>query len=156
VPFERVINGVIQVIVYIAWDEWRQEESERGGMVWRVLIDKDWWSKIEFLLKFRLLAFELLRDAHTNKPFLGQIYDGMDNMVEKIVEIITHEVPTLLFVDFDFAEHARSIIVTRWNGSNTPLHTLAHALNPRFYDEDFIAQSNGKRKASHSEEKGPT
>jgi hypothetical protein len=35
----------------------------------------------------------------------------------------------------------------RWKSFNTPLHTLAHALNPRFYDEDFISQSNGKRKA---------
>ena len=45
----------------------------------------------------------------------------------------------------------RSIIVTRWNGFNTPLHTLAHALNPRFYDEDLIAQSNGKRRAPHKD-----
>jgi hypothetical protein len=58
-------------------------------MVRRVLIDEDWWSKVEFLLKFTLLAFELLRDADTDKPFLGEIYDGMDTMVEKIVEIIT-------------------------------------------------------------------
>jgi hypothetical protein len=75
----------------------------------------------------------------------------MDTMVEKIVEIITHEVPTLLFVDVDFVEHVRSIIVMRWNGFNTPLHTFAHALNPRFYDEGFIAQSNGKRKAPHKD-----
>ena len=37
----------------------------------------------------------------------------------------------------------------RWNNFNTPLHTLAHALNPKFYDEELIAQSNGKRKAPH-------
>jgi hypothetical protein len=29
-------------------------------MVQRVLIDEDWWSKIEFVFKFTLLAFELL------------------------------------------------------------------------------------------------
>ena len=75
----------------------------------------------------------------------------MDTMVEKTVEIITQEAPTLVFVDADFTEHVRSIMVTRWNGFNTPLHTLAHALNPRFYDEDFIAQSNGKRKAPHKD-----
>jgi hypothetical protein len=68
------------------------------------------------------------------------------------VEIITQEAPTLLFVVADFVEHVRSIIVMRWNGFNIPLHTLAHALNPRFYDEDFIAQSNGKRKAPHKDE----
>jgi hypothetical protein len=54
-----------------------------------VLIDEDWWSKIEFLLKFTLLAFELLHDADTDIPFLGEIYDGMDTMVEKTMEIIT-------------------------------------------------------------------
>lgn len=50
----------------------------------------------------------------------------METMDKKIVEIIIHEAPTLLLVDFDFAEHVRSIIVMRWNGMNTPLHTLAH------------------------------
>jgi hypothetical protein len=50
----------------------------------------------------------------------------------------------------------RSIIVTRWNGFNTPLHTLAHALNPKFYDEEFIALSNGKRKAPHKDKEVAT
>ena len=75
----------------------------------------------------------------------------MDTMVEKTVEIITQEAPTLLFVDFDFAEQVRSIIVTRWNGFNTPLHTLAHALMPQFYDEGLIGERNGKRKAPHKD-----
>jgi hypothetical protein len=125
-------------------------------MVQRVLIDEDWWSKVEFLLKFSLPAFELLRDVDIDKPFLGEIYDGMDTKVEKTVEIITQEAPTLFFVEVDFVEHVRSIIVTRWNGFNTPLHTLAHALNPKFYDEEFIAQSNGKRKAPHKDKKVAT
>lgn len=103
------------------------------------------------MLKFTFPAFELLQQADTDRPFLGEVYDGMDSMVEKTVEIITHEAPTLLFVDADFAEQVRSIIVTRWNGFNTPLHTLAHLLMPRFYDTDLIAQSNGKRKAPHKD-----
>jgi hypothetical protein len=125
-------------------------------MVRRVLIDEDWWSKVEFLLKFILPAFELLRDANTNKPFLGEIYDGMVTMVEKTMEIITQEAPTLFFVEVDFVEHVRSIIVTRWNGFNTPLRTLPHAPNPKFYDEEFIAQSNGKRKAPHKDKEVAT
>ena len=55
----------------------------------RVLIDEDWWRNIEFLLKFTSPTFEILQDADIDKPFLGDIYDGMDTMVEKIVEIIT-------------------------------------------------------------------
>ena len=113
----------------------------------RLLIEEDWWRKIDFLLKFTLPTFELLREVDTDRPFLGEVYDVMDSMVEKTMEIITQEAPTLLFVDVDFAKQVRSIIVTRWNGFNTPLHTLTHALMPHFYDIDLIAQSNGKRKA---------
>jgi hypothetical protein len=96
-------------------------------MVQRVLIDEDWWSKIKLLLKFTLPAFELLRDADTDKPFLGEIYDGMDTMVEKTVEIITQEAPTFLFVDVDFAEHVRPIIGGDQPKVELPLHPI-HAL----------------------------
>jgi hypothetical protein len=75
--------------------------------------------------------------------FLGEIYDGMDTVVEKIVQIISQEASTLLLVDASFAEHVRSIIILRWNGFNTPLHILAHALNPKFYDE-LIIQRKGR------------
>jgi hypothetical protein len=82
-------------------------------MVQRVLIDEDWWSKVELFLKFTLPAFEILRDVDTYKPFLGEIYDGMNTMVEKTMEIITEEAPTLFFVEVYFFEHVRPIIVTK-------------------------------------------
>jgi hypothetical protein len=82
---------------------------------------------------------------------LGKIYDGMDIAVEKTMEFISQEAPSLIFVDADFTELARSIIVHRWNQFNTLLHTLVHALNPKFYDEDLIAQRNGKTKALHKD-----
>ena len=71
--------------------------------------------------------------------------------LKKPWKLLRKKAPTLLFVDADFLEQVRSIIVNRWKGFNTPLHTLAHALTPRFYDIDLIAQSNGKRKAPHQD-----
>jgi hypothetical protein len=152
----EVKSALMSMVVGVTWAKWRQSDSERGSMVRRVLIDEDWWSKVEFFLKLTSSTFELLRDADTDRPFLGEIYDGMDTMVEKTVEIITQEAPTLLFVEVDFVEHVRSIIVTNWNGFNTPLHTLAHALNPKFYDKEFIALRNGKRKAPHKDKEVAT
>ena len=72
-------------------------------MVRRLCLDEDWWGKIDFLLKFTAPAFELLRNANIDQPFLGEVYDGMDTMVEKTMEIISQESPQLLFVDADFA-----------------------------------------------------
>jgi hypothetical protein len=47
-------------------------------------------------------------------------------------------------------------LLLRWNGFNTPFHTLAHALNPKFYDEEFISERNGKRKAPHKDKEVAT
>jgi hypothetical protein len=147
----EVKHALVSMVVSQLWIEWRQADSERGSMVRRLCLDEDWWSKVDFLLKFTTPAFELLRSADTDQPFLGEVYDGMDSMVEKTMEIISQESPQLLFVDDHFAGLIKKIIVDRWNNFNTPLHTLAHALNPKFYDEELIAKSNGKRKAPHKD-----
>ena len=93
----EVKPALMSMVVGATWVEWRQEDSEKGSIVRRMLIDEDWWSKIDFLLKFTTPAFELLQDADTDRPFLGEIYDGMDTMVEKTVEIITKR-PPLFFL----------------------------------------------------------
>ena len=67
------------------------------------------------------------------------------------MEIISQKSPWRLFVDVGFADLVQKIMVDKWISFNTPLHTLAHAFNPRFYDEQLIAQSNGKRKAPHKD-----
>ena len=68
--------------------DWRQADSERGTAVRRVCLDEDWWSKIDFLLMFTTPVFEL-RNADTDQPFLREVSDGMDSMVEKNMEIIS-------------------------------------------------------------------
>jgi hypothetical protein len=147
----EVKQPLVSMVVSQLWAEWRQVDSERGAMVRKLCLDEEWWSKIDFLLKFTAPAFEILRSTDTDQPFLGEVYDGMDTMVEKTMEIISQESPQLLFIEVGFADLIQKIMVDRWNNFNTPMHTFAHALNPRFYDEEFIAQSNGKKKAPHQD-----
>lgn len=147
----EVKHALVSMVMSQLWIEWRQADSERGSMVRRLCLDEDWWSKVDFLLKFTTPAFELLQSANIDQPFLAEVYDGMDSMVKKTMEIISQESPQLLFVDAHFVGLVKKIIVDWWNNFNTPLHTLAHALNPKFYDEGLTAQSNGKRKAPHKD-----
>lgn len=150
-PLVDVKQALVSMVVSQVLAEWRQADSECGYMLRKMCLDDDWWRKIDFLLKFTTAAFELLRNADTNQPFVGEVYDGMDSMVEKTMEIISQESQQILFVDDHFVDLVKKIIVDRWNNFNTPLHTLAHALNPKFYDEELIAQSNEKRKALHKD-----
>jgi hypothetical protein len=82
-----------------------------------------------FCLFFNLKKKFLDANRNPKSPSFAIRNHLLHTMVEKTVEIITQEAPTLFFVEVDFVENMRSIIVTRWNGFNTPLHTLAHALN---------------------------
>lgn len=76
----EVKHALVSMVVSQLWVEWRQADSERGYMVRRLCFDEDWWRKIDFLLKFTTPAFELLRNADTHQPFLGEVYGGMDSM----------------------------------------------------------------------------
>ena len=104
----EVKQSLVSMLVSQLWVEWRQADSEQGSLVRRLCLDEDWWGKIDLLVKFTAPAFELLRNADTDQPFLGEVYDGMDTMVEKTMEIISHEPPQLLFVDL-----VQKIIVDR-------------------------------------------
>ena len=85
----EVKQALVSMVVSQLWVEWRQADSERGAAVRRLCLGEDWWSKVDFLLLFTTPAFELLRHADTDQPFLGEVYDGMDSMVEKTMEIIS-------------------------------------------------------------------
>eukprot|EP00253_Pinus_taeda_P030084 PITA_30084 len=106
----EVKHALVSMVVSQLWVEWRQADSERGSMVRRLCLDEDWWSKVDFLLKFTTPAFELLRSADTDQPFLGE--------VEQFQYSIAH---------------------------------FSTCFEPQFYDEELIAQSNGKRKATHKD-----
>lgn len=56
----EVKNALMNMVVGPTWAEWRHVDSKKGSMVGRVLVDEDWWSKIDFLLKFTSPAFDLL------------------------------------------------------------------------------------------------
>ncbi|XP_058010224.1 uncharacterized protein LOC110671880 [Hevea brasiliensis] len=46
------------------------------------------------------------------------------------------------FSPFYYVVHR--ILVDRWAKSNTPLHCLAHSLNPRFYSEQWLQEGEGR------------
>lgn len=70
---------------------WRQADSKQGTMVHKLCIDEYWWSKIDFLT-FCSNSHPCMWDALSAdmyKLLLEEVYNGMNTMVEKIVEIIS-------------------------------------------------------------------
>jgi hypothetical protein len=75
-----------------------------------------------------------LRFSDGEGPKMGEIYERMDNMVGEIKDIMTQDDnPHKL----DYPE-VEEIIMDRWEKMNIPLHSLAFALNPKYYDQRYI------------------
>ena len=83
----------------------------------------------------------MLRDCDTDTPCLHLVYDMWDIMIEKVkMSIYKHE--GLQPTDFSsFYDVVYNILIDRWNKNSTPLHCLAHSLNPRYLIKFSIVHS---------------
>ena len=70
------------------WTQWRQSQTDRAQVVKRMVVDDEWWDRVGYLLKISMHIMDLLQILDTDKPSLGEVYEGIDSMIEKIREVI--------------------------------------------------------------------
>ena len=97
-----------------------------------MILDEHWWARVQFVLDFTEPIITMLQFVDTNAPCLGDVYDGMDIMVEKVkLSIQAHETnPTECEA---LCKKVEDIIHYRWERMTIPLHHLTYALSPRYY-----------------------
>ena len=108
------------------------------------ILDEAWWVQAELFVSIIEPLVDLLKLCDSDVPMLGDIYEGTDRMLERIQQILEEKDPVLF-------DTIKDIIISRWNKYNTNLHALAYALNPKYYDEVYLAKFGGKRKAPHKD-----
>ena len=98
-----------------------------------------WWDRVDLTIKIMKPIISLLRFADTDKPILGEVYEGWESTIESMRTIILQneslEYGTLTKIFFITIQ---DILITRWNKNCTPLHCLAHSLNPKYYSNDWL------------------
>ncbi|KAI8540609.1 hypothetical protein RHMOL_Rhmol09G0276400 [Rhododendron molle] len=85
----------------------------------------------EFKLIKRGLQSMMPRSCDTDKPCLHLAYEMWDAMIEKVRAAIYKHENKDQNDELVFYSVVHNILVDRWAKSNTPLHCLAHSLNPR-------------------------
>ena len=89
------------------------------------------WDKVAYILRFTGSIYEMLRVADTDAPILHKVYEMRDSMIENVKkEIYRHEGKE----DYEkspFYDVVHNILFERWTKNCTPLHCLAHSLNPK-------------------------
>jgi hypothetical protein len=72
-------------------------------------------------------------------------------MIEKVKSVIYRHEMKETHEESIFYSVVHDILVSRWTKSNTPLHCLAHSLNPKYYTDAWINEVPN-RQAPHNDE----
>ena len=96
-----------------------------------MILSDRWWDVVDYILEFITPIYDMLQVADIDKPCLHLVYEMWDSMIEKVkVAIYRHkglendEYSLFFNVVYD-------ILIDRWTKNCTPLHCLAHSLNPK-------------------------
>ena len=120
------------------WTVWRQSNSDKATVIRGLILNESWWDRAEHLLKITESILSMIRYTDMDRPCLGEVYDGIDSMIEDIRNIINEKEQD---PDEKFFKELQLIMIERWNKMTTPLHLLAFALSPKFYSQSVLKGS---------------
>ena len=89
----------------------KKNSYRANGIKDRVLADS-WWECVKYLLKITEPIMNMFRYADMDRPCLGEIYDSIDSMLEKIKQTINEKEQD---PQEAFFKQVQAIIVERWN-----------------------------------------
>lgn len=128
--FKLIKQHLQSMVISSQWNAHREEVG--ASFVRETLLDEKWWDKVDYILSFTAPIYDMLRECDTDRPTLHLIYDMWDSMIHKVKCAIYKHEGKSLDDEIEFYNVVHKILVDRWNKNNTPLHCLAHALNPRY------------------------
>ncbi|XP_059665956.1 uncharacterized protein LOC132311848 isoform X1 [Cornus florida] len=137
--FKQIKRGLQDMVMSDFWTSYREDNVQRALTV-KTKID-DWWRDIDYIINFTEPIYDMLRRADTDVPCLHLVYEMWDSMIAKVKAAIYHQERKQEHEESPFFLVVREILSARWSKSNTPLHCLAHSLNPRFYSTQWLQEA---------------
>ncbi|XP_050365649.1 uncharacterized protein LOC126784209 [Argentina anserina] len=82
--------------------------------------------------------YEMIRKADTDKHCLHLVYEWWDNMMEQVKKAIYRKEMKQFNEESPFWDVVHKILLSQWSKATTPLHCLAHSLNPKYYSPEWL------------------
>jgi hypothetical protein len=128
--FREIKDALTSLVVCPRWSDYRDKEVKAQFVKDKILSDL-WWDKVNYILEFSEPIYAMIRAADTDKPCLHLMYEMWDSMIEKVKKIIYRHEGKEEHEHSPFYDVVNEILQSRWLKNNTPLHCLAHSLNPK-------------------------
>lgn len=123
----EVKRVLCSTVVSDAWAGWRQSTSNIAIGVRGMVLDEHFWADVKFVVDIIKPICEVIRFADSNNTCLGEVYEAIDSICERVKKITDAK-------DISLYPLIEEKLHGRWNKHNTPLHCDAYALDPKWYD----------------------
>jgi hypothetical protein len=128
----KLIKRSLQsMVISEQWTFYKEDDVGKATRVRDLILDDFWWDRVNYIILFTSPIYDMLCATDTDRPTLHFVYDMWDTMIERVKAIIfwhegkqEGEVSTFYNVVYD-------ILIDRWTKNCTPLHCMAHSLNPK-------------------------
>ncbi|XP_061364625.1 uncharacterized protein LOC133308064 [Gastrolobium bilobum] len=138
--FKLIKAGLQNMVICEKWSIYKDDHQGRARLVKEKILDDEFWADIDYILAFTTPIYDMSRFCDTDKPCLHLVYDMWDAMIEKVKNVIYLKEGRMNGESSTFYYVVYKILVDRWTKSSTPLHCLAHALNPKYYSDQWLAE----------------
>ncbi|XP_030959206.1 uncharacterized protein LOC115981177 [Quercus lobata] len=132
------------------WASYREDDVRKAQKVKDMILSDCWWDVVDYILEFTTPIYDMLRAADTDRPCLHLVYEMWDSMIEKVKAVIYRHEGLEDDEYSSFFNVVYDILIDRWTKNCTPLHCLAHSLNPKYYSIKWLSK-NPKRIAPHQD-----
>lgn len=129
-------EALVTTVFVRAWKDWLNSGDERtkelGREVTAAIKDEVFWDEIDNILAITKPIYRMIKFADGEGQKMGEIYEKMDCMIGEISEVMKnnkHEIDH---------EKMNEIMFSRWEKMNIPVHCLGFALNPYYYDTNYL------------------
>ncbi|XP_028060997.1 uncharacterized protein LOC114264544 [Camellia sinensis] len=140
------------MVISDKWNCYREDDVGKAKFVKEKILDDVWWDYIDYILSFTGPIYDMLRACDTDKPCLHLVYDMWDSMIEKVKMSIYRHEGKRIDEESTFYNVVHQILVDRWNKNNTPLHCMAHSLNPKYYSDEWLHEDQNRVPPHRDEE----
>eukprot|EP00253_Pinus_taeda_P020515 PITA_20515 len=135
------------------WSFWRKTDQVAFKRVKETVLDDAWWARVDLIIQIMDPIISLIRFANIDKPILGEVYEGWDSMIESMRRIILQsECLEYETSPKTFCGTIQDILFNIWDKNCTPLHCLAHSLNPKYYNHEWMNGGPSCRFPPHMDE----
>ncbi|KAJ1381854.1 Zinc finger, BED-type [Sesbania bispinosa] len=133
-------HGLQSMVISEQWSHYREDNVQKVASVKEIILNDCWWDQVDYVLNFTSPIYDMLRSCDTDEPSLHLFYEKWDSMIEKVKLAIYQHEGKELNEHSSFYEVVYGVLIFRWTKSNTPLHCLAHSLNPRYYCRQWLEE----------------